>query len=163
MNESNQVQKEIVISDDIPKLTDAGGKREGAERKDISMGVNVRCEVCSKFIRRVETKDIGSIQTDEICDNCGKRISETYGDLRDGLTKFRRSLNILNVESLATIKKARTSVEKLHGEFIETFNKSEAGLKRDHARYTNEMDALFKRSDTEIMAKIKRMRQFCKV
>jgi len=31
--ESNQEQKEIVIPDDIPSLTDAGGQRKGAGRK----------------------------------------------------------------------------------------------------------------------------------
>ena len=67
------------------------------------MGVNVRCEVCNKFIRHVEFEDLSSIQTDEICSDCSKKIGELYLDFDSSIAKFRAEMEKLFLECRAEL------------------------------------------------------------
>ena len=67
------------------------------------MGVNVRCEVCNKFIRHVEFKDLSSIQTDEICDDCSKKINKLYADFDSSIAKFKTEMEKLFLECRAEL------------------------------------------------------------
>jgi len=126
------------------------------------MGVNVRCEVCGTFIRRVETKDIGSIQTDEICDECDKKIKAIYMDFEETVAKFKIALNTLNTLSEKEFKTINSSAEKLYKDFITEFGRSNLNLKRTHEKYTNDIQGLFNTTNAEIGDKIRKMGRFFK-
>ena len=126
------------------------------------MGVNVRCEVCGKFIRRVEIGNIGSIQTDEICDECDKQIRIIYQEYKECIKKYNAALTKLNDQSSKEYKRINYRVENLYKEFKKEFDKSNEQLKKTHKKYMDDIQSLFTTTNAEIGDKIRAMGRYFK-
>lgn len=126
------------------------------------MAVDVRCEICSRLIRRVEIKDIHSVGRDEICDECNKQVGMIYKDFEDSVAKFKAFLSETNAESAKEYKRINYKVENLYKEFKEAFEKSDRQLKKTHEKYMNDIQSLFTTTNAEIGDKIRKMGRFFK-
>ena len=126
------------------------------------MGVNVRCEVCGKFIRRVEIKYITSIKEDEICDDCDKKVREIHKDFEENIAKFKGKLGELNIKSKKEFIAINTKMENLKKEYGEKFEKMNHLLNQTYKNYIDEMEGLARTTRAELGDKIMRMGRFFK-
>lgn len=126
------------------------------------MGVDLRCEICNCFIRRVEVADITSITKDELCSDCDAKIKEVYAEFEDSVLKFKKSLDALNVDLSKELRLIKGSVDALHNEFDRIFKQAGNDLNRLKKDYQQKVDGLFKASRSELGDKIKNMAKYFK-
>lgn len=126
------------------------------------MGVNVRCEVCGIFIRRVETRYVASIKEDEICDDCDKKIRTIYSDFEKSIAKFKKELGELNAKSIKDFKDANKDLNNLKKECDDKFKKMNHILNQTYENYINEMQCLMRVTKAELGDKIMKMGRFFK-
>jgi len=126
------------------------------------MGVNVRCEVCGRFIRRVEVKYLDSIKEDEICDDCDTKLRKLHANFEKSVEKFKQKLGELNNKSEKEFKLVNSKIKNLKEECDEKLEKMNDLLNQTYKNYIDEMEGLARTTRAELGDKIMRMGRFFK-
>jgi len=124
--------------------------------------VNVRCEVCGRFIRRVEVKYLDSIKEDEICDDCDTKLRKLHANFEKSVEKFKQKLGELNNKSEKEFKLVNSKIKNLKEECDEKLEKMNDLLNQTYKNYIDEMEGLARTTRAELGDKIMRMGRFFK-
>ena len=124
--------------------------------------MNVRCEVCDRFIRRVEVKYLDSIKEDEICDDCDTKLRKLHANFEKSVEKFKQKLGELNNKSEKEFKLVNSKIKNLKEECDEKLEKMNDLLNQTYKNYIDEMEGLARTTRAELGDKIMRMGRFFK-
>ena len=124
--------------------------------------MNVRCEVCGRFIRRVEVKYLDSIKEDEICDDCDTKLRKLHANFEKSVEKFKQKLGELNNKSEKEFKLVNSKIKNLKEECDEKLEKMNDLLNQTYKNYIDEMEGLARTTRAELGDKIMRMGRFFK-
>lgn len=69
------------------------------------MAVVVKCSICGKFIKDVETKDLRTLTGKEICEDCGKKLASYLADLESYVNECKANITAQYKETHEYLKK----------------------------------------------------------